>query len=643
MYSRRRSSQRLASTPLFISSAFNADLVVDATNPFNPFGYDLVGPAIEAEPDQGQLLLLGRRQVEAGPRVFSQDVQTRRFGAGLDGPIRIMKRAFNWQLNFTLSDNKAQTRSDGLLNTERLRRAIGPLDVCLQDPQCTPLNLFGGQGPDGRGTITRQMLDYVVFDGMDSSTNQLRSVSLLLTGTMFDAPAGPVATALGYEHRDEYGSDRPDVAVGSGATGGFEREPTRGGFSVDEVFLELSVPVLSNVPWFEELRLSGALRLSEYDTFGHTSTATAGLIWQPAEDVMVRASFAQGFRAPNINELFAGRRRQLAILSDPCSNLAGGGQTQTVIANCIANGVPADGSYIQDDSTLVVEVGSNPALEPETSDTVSIGMVHTPSWAANLSIELDWYRIELDNTITAAGGQTILNTCAQTSDIFCELIHRVPGGAISSVIDANINIGGTEVEGVDLLARYIRSLGAAGELKFVWNTSYATEFDDIVPSPSGRGSATAINRIGTNPGDHAFPRIKSNLDTSWRRGRLSASWRLRYVGDQMETCSDYLDGTPLSLSSLGRCSAPGFDSVGKQLFDANGNPITPRNSLGGTTYHDLQFSYGVLWFDTELTIGMHNVFDKAPPVSTQAFANSFDPTVYELPGRFSYIRVSAAF
>jgi len=44
-----------------------------------------------------------------------------------------------------------------------------------------------------------------------------------------------------------------------------------------------------------------------------------------------------------------------------------------------------------------------------------------------------------------------------------------------------------------------------------------------------------------------------------------------------------------------------------------------------------------------VSVGINNLFDTDPRVSYSTFANSFDPSMYEIPGRFVYGRISLEF
>ncbi|MEM9302396.1 MAG: TonB-dependent receptor plug domain-containing protein, partial [Pseudomonadota bacterium] len=243
-YNNRESDTLLAPTPLFLGlfgSNLAAEVGVGANNPFNPFGVELAASS----------WLLGRRLIEAGPRNFTEEVDSYRFGFGLEGSFEAFDRYFDWDVNYVYGKIEGSSTDFGLLNVQRVQRALS--DGCVTDPDCVPLNVFGGipgntnpQAGDV-GTITPDMVDFITFVGNESGGNELTNYTANLTGELFELPAGPLAFAAGYEYRQTEGFDQPDALVAAGITSGNARQPTSGSVSVDEFYIELAVPILAGV------------------------------------------------------------------------------------------------------------------------------------------------------------------------------------------------------------------------------------------------------------------------------------------------------------------------------------------------------------------------------------------------------------
>jgi len=578
---------------------------------------------------------------EAGGRNFEQDVDVFRIGGGFEGSFEAFNRYFDWDINYVYGEGDGKQTTVGLLNTTNVQRAMGPLAGCVGSQNvnadgtwngnpgadgCVPLNWFGGQGVDGGGTIDQDQIDYVTFTAQDSNTYEMQDFLMNLSGELFDLPAGPLGAAIGYEWREEKASDLPDAIIATGQTSGNSRSPTKGDYDVQEAYGEVVVPILADLPFAHTLEFNAAVRYTDYSTFGDDTTSKFGLKWKPFNDLLLRGTVSEAFRAPNVAELFAGQVDSYVNINDPCDNWQA--KDAVTQANCQADGVPA--AYNQANDQIRITIGSNPNLDAETSDNYTFGIVYTPSWLENFALYVDWYRIELEDTIAGVGATRILNTCYREENrAFCDLVTRAPSGDISDLLATRVNIGSTDVEGIDFLMLYTFPETRFGEFKIAWDTSYVDEFkvDD------GFGNETELQ--GENLGNLAFPRWKSNLDLTWAYGNWGASWQMRYIHHQDEPCGDSQDGSDISLSALGLCSSP------FQQYWYDGREGSHR--LGSVTYHDVQVTYDTPWYNSRITLGVNNVTDKDPPVSYAGVANSFDATQYEVPGRFPYARLSVRF
>ena len=630
-FNNRKSDQLLAPTPLFLGccgfgSNLAANVPIDAGNSFNPFGITL----------NPSSYILGRRLVEAGPRILNQDVDSFRFALGLEGSFELGERYWDWDVNYGYGEIDRTDRNFGRVNVQRVLQALSG-QPCRDDvfsDGCVELNLFGGQGADGNGTITPEMLNYILYTENQAFGNTLRNYTGNITTELLDMPAGPLGVALGYEHREEEGFDSPDALVSAGITSGTARGPTSGSFSVDEFYVEFAVPLLSGVTGAERLDLSLSSRWSDYDVFGDTVNSKIGLEWQPIDDLLLRATFSEGFRAPSINELFGGASDSFPLLTDPCNGLDtdgdGVGDTTPNLAGCA--GVP--GSYQQSNSQIRITVGSNPNLTPESSESVTFGFVYSPSWLDGMDLTIDYYNIELDNTLTRVGASAILNNCANTGTVLCDRVTRGPSGAVLDLLNSTTNIGGSEVEGVDFLVSYSFPETDYGFFRVVWDGAYQGTNKNTVLASNGSNQLVRQNLLGRNIGDGAFTRWKSNVDVNWSYGDWEATWGVQFVLGSEEVCeSTPTVNGPIS-GTFGFCnSGPDSDNSGFQ----------DNRHIGSATYHDVQLSYHLSEYDTRLTFGVNNLFDKGPPISVTAFANSFNVADYRVPGVFPYVRATIDF
>ena len=630
MFNERTSTNQAAPEPIFLGPSaatgnpFADNITISASNPFNPFGFDLVSGE--------NLDLIGRRPVEAGPRIFKQDVDTRYLATGATGNFTVGDRAFFWDINLVDAESEAVQTTQGSFNIRRIADALGPVDRCLNDiPGCVPLDLFSGPG-----TLTQEMIDFIEFPGLDTSEQDLEIVSANISGGLFDLPAGEVGIAVGFEHRELSGAFQPDSVIVAGESNGVPALPTSGGFNVEEVYGELDIPVLSDIPGVHRLDLNGAIRLSDFSTAGSSTTVKAGFRWEVTESLLFRGSYAEGIRAPGIGELFGSAARFDDVLDDPCSNFPNSGVSQTVIDNCIALGVPSN--FVQPNQQISVTTGGNDELRPETSDSWSAGLIYSPGWVesfdaiSRLDFGLTWYRHELEDAIQAVDAQTQLDACLNDLNSgFCNGIDRASTGAISNFQNRLQNIGGINTSGFDFSINYSSPDYSFGRVFMTWNTTFVDNFSELLINPNDPSDPLIRRLVGVEVNDSAIPEWQSNMVLGWNLGAWQSSFNLRYIDSVTESCSETgFDNSPISLTNLGLCSNPDFD-----------NNANSTNTLESRIYVDFQLGYSFDLTDTykiTLTGGVENLFDKDPPLCFSCSLNGFDVTTHELPGQFWYFR-----
>ena len=608
-FNNRKSQGRAAPVPLFFgpgggSTFYMTNLFWPADHPYNPFGIDL-GP--------DNLDFIGRRPIEAGPRIFNQDVDTSYVSAGADGRFSAAGRDMFWDVTAIWSENNATQTKLNQFNARRLFTALGPTDVCAANVGCVPLNIVGA------GSITQEMLDYVTYTGVDTSSQELFDFTANLAGELFDLPAGSLGFAVGLEYREEDGAFTPDPVVAAGETADVPTSPTTGGYDVTEFYGEVIVPILADQPGADILNLSAAMRFSDYSLFSSETVSKLALNWGPTANLMVRASFSEGFRAPNIGELFNLGSRFDASISDRCSNVA-----PEDAANCAALGVPPD--YAQLNPQISVDTGGNINLVPETSDTFTTGFTwDTPmdnvSGIDSFLVEANYYDIEIDGAIQAPRAQDLLDGCIDTlQSIFCDAINRLPSGTITSIGGVLKNIGGIETSGIDLNLDMALAETGIGGFRFQWMTSFLLDYDELIAN--SEGGFDRIAREGTEIGSptRGFPETKSTINTDWMLGDWHVRLSLRYLSSLTEGCT----GLVADFEETQLCS--------------NG-PDT--NEMGSRLYTDTQVS----WSPSALqdgawtfTLGVNNLFDERPPICFSCDLNSLDGTLYPLGGQFWYAR-----
>jgi len=602
IWNRRKSKNQAAPLPFGVGPAAGITPVldgttIDATNPFNPFGVTL---------DASNMALVYRRFIEGGPRRFSQTVNTIYGVATLDGRFNIGTNDWYWDVNAAYGRNKAKQTMLGNINSNHLRQALGPVADCVGQPgefggTCVPFNIFGGAG-----TITQDMIDFVTFEQRDSAKQSTWDATANLSGSILQLPGGPLGLAIGLEYRKLKGRFDPDPIVAAGFSSDIPAQPTKGSYDVKEAYAELNAPLLADVPFADLLELNGAVRFSDYSTSGSTTTFKAGLNWKPYEDLRLRGSWAEGFRAPSIGELFGTASRFDQTLSDPCSLDSTAAQNfnnnATVEANCIAAGVPAAG-YNQPNPQISVIVGGNEDLDAETSKSLVLGGVWSPSFVPGFSIEANWYKIKVKGAITTVDAEVTLNNCMVDSDpAACALVTRSAGGILTQVSGVLLNIASIKTKGIDLNVAYRGVDVAGGKLGLTWNNTFLRNYDVIVPITGG---TQVISREGTEVGSpsQGFPKWKSIGVIDWDGAVFGATVTGRYVS---------------------------------KLREGDGNVINSK------FYTDLQLRWLPQAFKDQFgfALGVNNLFKTKAPGCFTCDLNNFDPTVYDVPGRYFYARAS---
>lgn len=610
-YTKRESNTRGAPEPLCLGNGCGTDITnnffISRDNPFNPFGVDL-------SVANGNLEFFGRRPLESGPRLFSQEAESLYLSTGLEGQFELGGRNLFWDATISYGNNDGEQTKQNSHNALNLQIALGDPAVCAATPGCVPFNFFGGQGPDGQGSFTQEMLDFVRYTQFDSSEQTLFDVSLNLSGSLASLPAGELGFAAGFEYRDQDGRFDADPIAERAETAGIPSASTAGEFDVTELYGELNVPLVADAPGVKLLEANVALRYSDYSTSGDESTYKAGLLWQVSDAFSFRGSVSTGFRAPGIGELFGGAAREDFTFTDPCADFLGqlgssnGGrdsaQSQNIIDTCRSLGVPS--GLAQTNPQLSAVSAGNSNLRAETSDNVALGFVFSPqvSWASNLTFTADYHDLQIDDAVQGRSPGDIITACVNTgSPEFCNAVQRTASGRINLVDNQLQNIGAVESSGYDLAINYRSNDTSIGLFNARVNATLLDEYIERIPNPDG--SVTVNDRTGTHTNEtfeRAFPELRLTSNIGWRsvNERWSGSMTFRYV-DDMETAN--------------------------------------QETLDSALFTDVQVSYVPPIAEDALTVtlGFNNVFDEEPPVLNTSLVG-VSLVSHDIPGTVGYLR-----
>ena len=616
-FNNRKSQGRAAPVPLFFgldggSTPYMVNYFWPANHPFNPFGVDLDGTT--------NATFVTKRPTEAGPRIFDQDVDTWYLSGGFDGSFEVGSRTYYWDVTGIKSENNARQTKHNQFNARYLNLGLGDPAVCAATPNCVPINIVG------EGSLTPEMLDFVTYTGIDTSSQVLADVSANLSGDLFDLPAGPLGFAIGYEHREEDGNFVPDPVVAAGETADVPTTPTAGGYDVDEVYGEIVVPLVKDKTGIDSLSLSAAARYSDSSLFDNETGTKFALNWGPTQNLMLRASYSEGFRAPNIGELYNLGSRFDAAITDRCSNVA-----PADAANCAALNVPP--GYQQLNPQISVDTGGNRNLQPESSETFTAGFTWDIPLGGSVErvlVEANYYDITIDDAVQAPVAQDLLDACIDTLDPqFCNQINRTPGGTISSIEGTLQNIGGIETDGIDFSFTVSTAESSVGRFDFQLMGSMLLNYDELFADLTN-GGFNRVSREGTEVGSptRGFVEDKFTLNTTWSRGDWSALLSFRYLSSLTEQCAGNV-----------------FDfGLGPELCSNAPDPdVVGTNQLDSQLYTDLQVGWqptGLFGGSWSFAIGVQNLTDETPPPCYSCDLNSMDGTIYPIAGQFWYLRAA---
>ncbi len=577
--------------------------VIPASNPYNPYGVDVVDRT---------------RRLEVGNRQYNEEGTTYRLGASLSGTI--LDR-YDWEGGYKYGASKDEFSFTNQYDQTHILQVsgylpCGPGDAALG---CSVGNFFGPN------TLTPAQARYIGFTQVNKVDVYQDYWFAKVTAPVVRLPAGPLSFALGGEIRRESGSYVPDSRIVDG-DGDFDQKVTAGGYNVKEGYLELKIPLLKDMLYTKELSVDGAARYSGYSDFGNAETWNVSVAYAPTQDIRFRFNTGTGFRAPNVTDLYAGQYEAANTVNDPCDINVGLRRSNGVVAANCNRVIGASGlspaNFVQQQTQLYTYVGGNPNLQPETSRQLNLGTIVTPRWTPSLSVTVDYYRVKIANQIAVPDAQTILNSCYSSTDLSspqCLLVGARSGGQLTTVNAINANAGFVNTDGLDFGFNYglpLRRLGlpdGAGRLDFSNLDTLILSYEEQLPNGDIRND---LGRIISTTTPQAFTRFKATSSVTYSQPKWSLQWTVRYIGP-----------------------AKNYVSPGEPEDTSYGG------SVSEIVYHDVVGSYTLKVLPkTALTLiaGIDNVFDRDPPFYLDGSTNSLTNS-YDYLGRFYYFKVAARF
>ncbi|HJR13737.1 MAG TPA: TonB-dependent receptor [Rhodanobacteraceae bacterium] len=581
-------------------------LIIPATASFNPFGVTFNLPGVlPSAPNNGfgfQTRLTG-----VGTRIHPYTTSTGQLIAGLRGAVG--QSSWNWNVTVDYGHTSRMQDDKNELYIPALQAAID-----------AGANIFdqANNGP---------ALAAGAVDAIYRKREILRQISAGANGNLFSLPAGDVQLAVGALYRkNSMNYTINPLALLEPATGTCQisgeacGSPGSGSDEVKEAFAETLVPLLKEVPGAYSLNLDLGVRFSNYNSAGSTTNGKIAIEWRPIQDLLVRGTISQVFRAPNLDQIYDGRSINQPNFNDPCNGLDAAELAQHANAcqyappGYVANGQQVN-SYYSGSSVL------GGGLKPEHGKSVDFGLVYNPSWAPGLNTSLDFWHIYLYDTLVPLSPTTIGYACFNNNaSPLCPFIHRydnttqVPGQV--NYFDGPVyNLGTLSTSGIDFTANYKLphfDLGSfnPGDFKLGLATSYIATFNNNA-TPGSPGS-TVDRFAGTwNAQFGNVSRWRGTATVGWNRGDWDAQWRTRYISPVTALSADAATHANLAVASV--------------------------------VYSDLQVGYAVPTIHTRFDVGVDNLFDRRPPLIYQNGQGNTDSATYDMMGRYYWARATLKF
>ncbi len=424
-----------------------------------------------------------------------------------------------------------------------------------------------------------------VFGHATSHNNSwLNTVTVSANGQLAQLPAGPIGTAAALEWGSQGFSNRPDPAVARGVffnTGA--SNPASGSRSRYAAAVEFKVPVLKGL----DARIAG--RYDEYSFAGRSQgkpTYRAGLEYRPVDMLLLHASYATSFRAPDMNYLF-----QSKVLGYEASTtdyyrcgLVGG-----PLATCPYANVAPGANFIQGGSTK---------LGFEKGRSFDYGVTFTP--VENIQLSVDYWNIRIDDEVALLDADLVLRTEAacrlggldpnssQCTDALSRVVRNPPNAvlnpnAITDLIINPINASFERSAGLDIEAHAKWRIAPVGD--FTWSALWTRVMSHYFKQFPGDRPLDLLRSFDNPNGNFDFPN-KLATSLTWSLRNWSSTVEVDRYGsiiNQAETA--YL--TPVAFVNLS--AQYQFGNAAVQVIVHNLFDTFKQDTSGGWPYYPVGY------------------------------------------------------
>lgn len=581
--------------------------------PFNGFGVAYDHPDFPAElkqryddlyadlgfPPDSEINAWGRF---ADGRTLTSKTQSFRVVSGLTGYFG----RWDWEAAVSYSHSESEQRGvAGIINEDKFQAALLG-ELCADGTtNCTPdangiwYNPFGGQR--GNENVLPVIEEQVPRNGEST----LLGFDYSMSADLFDVTHGTVSSAFGAEVRREEVTDRPDPlargtlennynpgVIGFGSTGA---QAERNQWAL---YSEFFIPVTENL----DLQVAG--RYDHYDDFGGDFNPKATLRYRATDDLLLRASYAESFRAPSLSQVGA----EVTLSS--------------FILDCTDDFI---GSYCFEgdvDASFLTKVFGNEDLEAETSNSYNAGFVWSPSRSVTLTF--DYWNFEHNNIVGVDGEFLLLRSLTDPSLRYCgevpvdvqtgigfEDCNANGDGIVTSRIEGDVhlqleNLGTQKTDGFDITYTHRFDGGQYGDFRWTVDATQVLNFE------RQKSQEAEVEQLA---GDWRYPELLISTRLNWDHDDWFGGLALQYTAGY----NDNIEGlTEAELERLGiraERQVPSWTKVNANLGYVVSDALTMR-------------------------LNIENLFNRRPPNAYGTSAN-VDHFNHDTMGRF--FRIGATY
>ena len=525
----------------------------------------------------------------------------------------------------------------------------------LTPPPCVVIDWFADSLWTTRGGnkrfATQAEEDYLFGHVINTTNIEQQHVSALITGDLFEMPAGTVGLVLGAEWRENAIDSANDIVrrLGLSASEAPDLEgDTVGKTSIWDLYLETEIPLHERAA----VNLSG--RYTDEENFGNEFTYSVKADVRPLDYLRLRATYGTTFRAPNLREQFlAGQAGVIPGGNDPCvvpPEAQGPGniylpdqdeRSQTVLDNCVQDGVDPTALGLQANVAIPTETGGSEDIGAETSESWTAGFVFSQPFtdAFDLDLSVTYFSIDIEDTVEELDAITILDRCynddPNLANALCSRVQRRgvnPENNTVALVDSSfVNLGLVTSKGFDINARYTDDFTIGNTAVDVLLTLTGTKYTAL------EEQIDADSPIDDRVGEAGYPEWAWVIRGDFGFGNWNLAWRSRFIDD---FSLDPEDVRPSNNGAISACRIVG----GPANIGGNG-PCERKGHGDSVWYHDLSLSYNR--DEWSATLGVRNLFDEKPPLIDQGMGparmNIVVQSTYDMFGQRAFLNLTRRF